>query len=111
MPPDPEQIAATVFAALADPNRRALLAALAEAGPSTATELGNRLGMSRQGVTKHLDLLHEAGLVTSTAGSGRRILFQHRTAPLKIAQSYLAALAADWDNALQRLTTFLEDSP
>jgi DNA-binding transcriptional ArsR family regulator len=111
MRPDAEHISATVFAALADPNRRALLTALAEAGPSTATELSGRLGITRQGVTKHLDLLAEAGLVTSTAGSGRRVLYQHRTEPLKIAQSYLAALAADWDGALERLTTYLEESP
>jgi hypothetical protein len=39
------------------------------------------------------------------------VLYQHRTAPLKIAQSYLAALAADWDGALERLTTYLEQSP
>jgi DNA-binding transcriptional ArsR family regulator len=111
MPPDAEQISATVFAALADPNRRALLTALAETGPSTATELGRRLGMTRQGVTKHLDLLEEAGLVSSTAGKGRRVLYRHRTAPLQIAQSYLAALAADWDGAFERLTTYLEESP
>lgn len=111
MRPDAELISATVFAALADPNRRALLTALAEAGASTATELGNRLGITRQGVTKHLDLLEEAGLVTSSAGSGRRVLYRHRTEPLKIAQAYLAALAADWDSALKRLATYLEDQP
>jgi DNA-binding transcriptional ArsR family regulator len=111
MRPDAEAVSVTVFAALADPNRRALLTALAEAGPSTATQLGSRLGITRQGVTKHLALLEEAGLVTSTAGSGRRVLYQHRTAPLKIAQSYLAALAADWDGALERLTTYLEQTP
>jgi predicted ArsR family transcriptional regulator len=109
MRPDAEQISATVFAALADPNRRALLTALAEVGPSTATELGNRLGITRQGVTKHLDLLEQTGLVSSTAGSGRRVLYQHRTEPLKVAQSYLAMLAADWDHALHRLTTYLEE--
>ena len=111
MRPDAEHISAIVFAALADPNRRALLTALAETGASTATELGTRLGITRQGVTKHLDLLEEAGLVTSSAGTGRRVLYRHRTEPLKIAQSYLAALAADWDNALERLTTYLEEQP
>jgi len=111
MPPDAEQVSATVFAALADPNRRTLLTALAEVGPSTATELGRRLGITRQGVTKHLEVLEETGLVIAKAGSGRRVLYQHQTAPLKIAQSYLAALAADWDGPLERLTTFLEEQP
>jgi DNA-binding transcriptional ArsR family regulator len=111
MPPDAEQVSATVFAALADPNRRALLTSLAEIGPSTATELGRRLGITRQGVTKHLEVLEETGLVIAKSGSGRRVLYQHRTAPLKIAQSYLAALAADWDGPLERLTNFLEEQP
>jgi DNA-binding transcriptional ArsR family regulator len=111
MPPDPEEVSASVFAALADPNRRAILASLAEHGPSTATDLSGRLAMSRQGVSKHLALLAEAGLVTSLAGGGRRVLFRHRSEPIKVAQSYLAALAADWDTGLDRLSAFLDSAP
>lgn len=109
MPPDPEEVSAGVFTALADQNRRAILASLAEHGPSTATDLSGRLSMTRQGVAKHLALLHEAGLVTADAGRGRRVLYRHRTEPIKVAQSYLAALAADWDSSLDRLTAFLDD--
>jgi DNA-binding transcriptional ArsR family regulator len=105
--PDPEQVSAGVFAALADPNRRGILAALAERGPSTATDLGTRVGISRQGVAKHLALLAEAGLVSSDAGEGRRVLYRHRTEPMRVAQSYLAALAADWDSSLDRLAGYL----
>lgn len=108
MPPDPEEVAADVFAALADPTRRAILASLARHGPSTATDLAGRLSITRQGVAKHLALLAEAGLVTSDAGAGRRVLHRHRSEPIKIAQSYLAALAADWDSRLTRLTTLLD---
>ena len=107
--PDPEGVAAGVFAALADPNRRGILASLAEHGPSTATDLAGRLGITRQGVAKHLGLLAEAGLVTSDAGEGRRVLFRHRTEPMKVAQSFLGALAADWDDALARLSRYLDD--
>jgi len=107
-PPDPEEVSAAVFAALADPNRRAILASLARHGPSTATDLAGRLAITRQGVAKHLALLTEAGLVTSDAGPGRRVLHRHRSEPIKIAQSYLAALAADWDGSLGRLTHFLD---
>jgi DNA-binding transcriptional ArsR family regulator len=107
--PDPEEVAAGVFAALADPNRRAILASLAEHGPSTATDLSGRLSITRQGVAKHLALLAEAGLVAGDAGHGRRILYRHRSEPIKVAQSFLAALAADWDGALDRLTTFLDE--
>jgi DNA-binding transcriptional ArsR family regulator len=109
MRPDPEEVAAGVFTALADPNRRAILAALAGHGPSTATDLAGRLSITRQGIAKHLALLAGAGLVTSTTGPGRRVLHRHRTAPMKVAQSYLAALAADWDDPLDRLSRTLAD--
>ena len=105
--PDPEEVSAVVFAALADGNRRAILASLAAHGPSTATDLSGRLSITRQGITKHLGLLADAGLVTSDAGGGRRVLYRHRSAPIKVAQSYLAALAADWDGSLGRLAEYL----
>lgn len=108
MPPSAEEVSAAVFAALADDNRRAILASLAEHGPSTATDLAARVGITRQGVAKHLALLAEAGLATSDAGEGRRVLFRYRTGPMKVAQSYLAALAADWDDALGRLVDHLD---
>jgi len=106
MPPDPEEVLAGVFAALADPNRRAILACLAQHGPSTATDL-SALFLTRQGIAKHLVLLADAGLVISDAGGGRRVLYRHRSEPIKVAQSYLAALAADWDDSLDRLSAFL----
>jgi DNA-binding transcriptional ArsR family regulator len=109
MRPDPEDVSAGVFAALSDPNRRAILASLAEHGPSTATELSGRLSITRQGIAKHLALLADAGLVASGAGGGRRVLYRHRSEPIKVAQSYLAALAADWDGTLDRLAAFLAD--
>jgi DNA-binding transcriptional ArsR family regulator len=107
MRPDAEQVAAGVFAALADPTRRAILASLAEHGASTATELAARLSITRQGVAKHLVLLEDAALVTTDPGRGRRVLHRHRTEPIKVAQSYLAALAADWDGPLDRLAGVL----
>jgi DNA-binding transcriptional ArsR family regulator len=107
--PDPEEVSAGVFTALADPTRRAILASLAEHGPSTATDLSGRLAISRPGVAKHLGLLADAGLVTSDAGGGRRVLFRHRSEPIKVAQPYLAALAADWDGSLARLSAYLGD--
>lgn len=109
MRPDPEAVAAVVFAALADPNRRRILASLAEHGPSTATDLAGRQEMSRQGVAKHLALLAEAGLVVGDPGTGRRVVYRHRTEPIKVAQSYLAALAADWDDSLSRLARHLAE--
>jgi predicted transcriptional regulator len=109
--PDPEAVSAAVFAALADSNRRAILASLAVDGPSSATDLSGRLAMSRQGIAKHLALLAEVGLVTGEPGGGRRVVYRHRTEPIKVAQSYLAALAAEWDDPLQRLSAFLAGPP
>ena len=60
-----ESVAEAVFAALADPNRRAILAALAAGGPATATDLAATLPITRQGIAKHLALLADAGLVAT----------------------------------------------
>ena len=70
MPPDIEAIAEQVFVALADPSRRGVLAALASGGPATATDLADRLPITRQAIAKHLALLAEVGLVTAEPGSG-----------------------------------------
>jgi hypothetical protein len=35
------------------------------------------------------------------------VLYRHRSEPIKVAQSYLATLAADWDGSLARLSAFL----
>jgi DNA-binding transcriptional ArsR family regulator len=113
MPPDPtdpgepEAAAVAVFAALADPTRRAILADLAMHGPSTATDLAARLPISRQAVTKHLDRLAEAGLVTVEPGERRRIRHRVDSGPMRVAQRYLAALARDWDGPLAALADHL----
>ena len=77
MPLDPEEVSAVVFAALADPTRRAILASLARHGPSTATDLSGRLSITRQGVAKHLALLADAGQV------GLRHLDRRRAVPVE----------------------------
>src|SRR5437763_16747472 len=100
MPPDAEAIAEQVFTALADPSRRAILAALAAGGPATATDLAGRLPITRQAIAKHLALLAEAGLVTAEPGERRRGRYRLRSAPMQVAQPLLAALARHWDSSL-----------
>jgi DNA-binding transcriptional ArsR family regulator len=107
-PPDVEAIAEQVFVALADPSRRAILAALASGGPATATDLAGRLPISRQAITKHLTLLTEAGLLTAEPGERRRIRYRLRSAPMRVAQQFLAALARDWDSQLDALKDHLD---
>lgn len=109
LPDDAEAVAEQVFAALADPSRRALLASLAAEGPSTATDLATRLPISRQAIAKHLGLLADAGLVTAEPGERRRVRYRLRSAPMQVAQQFLAALARDWDGPLAALKDHLEN--
>jgi DNA-binding transcriptional ArsR family regulator len=108
MPIDIEAIAEQVFTALADPTRRAILAELAAKGPATATDLANRLPITRQAIAKHLTLLAEAGLVTAEPGERRRVRYRLHSAPMQVAQRFLAALARDWDDRLGALTDHLD---
>jgi DNA-binding transcriptional ArsR family regulator len=110
MPPDVEALAEQVFAALADPTRRAILATLASSGPATATDLAARLPITRQGIAKHLALLAAAGLVRPEPGERRRVRYRLRSAPMQMAQQFLAALARDWDRPLEALTEHLDRS-
>ena len=107
MAPDIEAIAEQVFVALADPTRRAILTALASDGPSTVTDLAGRLPITRQAIAKHLALMTDAGLVTPEPGERRRVRYQLRSAPVQIAQQFLAALAHDWDDRLDALRRYL----
>jgi DNA-binding transcriptional ArsR family regulator len=108
MPSDNEAIAEQVFVALADPSRRGILATLAASGPATATDLADRLPITRQAIAKHLALLTEAGLVTPEPGERRRVRYRLRSAPMQVAQQFLAALARNWDGPLAALKDQLE---
>jgi DNA-binding transcriptional ArsR family regulator len=101
--PDIEAVAEEVFTALADPTRRGILAALAAGGPATATDLAGHLPISRQAIAKHLALLAGAGLVAVEPGERRRVRYRLRSAPMQVAQQFLAALARDWDSQLDAL--------
>jgi len=107
-PPDVEAIAEQVFAALADPSRRAVLAALASGGPATGTDLAARLPITRQAIAKHLAVLAVAGLVTAEPGERRRVRYRLNSAPIQVAQQFLAALARDWDSRLDALKDHLD---
>jgi DNA-binding transcriptional ArsR family regulator len=109
MPPSEiESVAEQVFIALADPSRRAILAALASGGPATATDLAGRLPITRQAIAKHLALLADAGLVRAEPGERRRVRYRLRSAPMQLAQQFLAALARNWDSQLDALKDHLD---
>ena len=107
MAADLEAAAEQVFVALADPTRRAILTALAVDGPATATDLATRLPITRQAIAKHLALLSDAGLVRAEPGERRRVRYRLQSAPIQLAQQFLAALANDWDDRLAALKDHL----
>ncbi len=110
MASDIEAVAEQVFVALADPTRRSILAALATDGPSTVTELAARLPITRQAIAKHLALMADAGLLMPEPGERRRVRYRLRSAPVQLAQQFLAALANDWDDRLDALQHYLTTS-
>lgn len=110
MPPDIEAIAEQVFIALADPSRRAILAALAAGGPATATDLAAQLPITRQAIAKHVTLLTDAGLITAEPGERRRVRYRLHSTPMRVAQQFLAALARDWDGPLDALKNHLDSA-
>jgi len=95
-----------VFAALADSNRRRLLATVA-AAPATATELAGGLPISRQAVVKHMAALAEAGLVQRER-SGREVRYRVTPQPLSDAVGWMAQVGAQWDERLAALTRMFE---
>jgi hypothetical protein len=59
---------------------------------------------------KHLALLAHAGLVRAEPGERRRVRYRLRSAPMQVAQQFLAALARDWDRPLGALQDHLDRS-
>jgi DNA-binding transcriptional ArsR family regulator len=99
--------AGAVFAALADPTRREIARLLADCGPLTPTELAATLPITRQGVTKHLLALEQAGLVASSR-HGRETRYRLTPRPFEVAALWMAALGAEWDDRLESLRRLLE---
>lgn len=96
-----------VFAALADPTRRQVMALMAEGGPTTATRLAAALPITRQAVAKHLDVLEAGGLVHA-ARAGRETHWSLDPAPLDDATAWIAAVGARWDRRLGALSKALQ---
>ena len=91
-----------VFAALADPTRRAVLSLVGQRGPLSATELAEELPVTRQAVVKHLGLLRDAGLVGATK-VGRDVRYELRSGALDSATSWINAVGERWDRRLAAL--------
>lgn len=96
--------------ALSDPTRREVLRRLAE-GPANPTELAGGLPVSRQAVSKHLEVLREAGLVEGSR-AGREHRFRLTPGPMADAASWMADVGSRWDERLENLRRqFRSDEP
>lgn len=98
----------TVFSAVADETRRGLLERLREEGPLSISAMAEGLPISRQGVTKHLAVLLEAGLVRAER-RGRQRLHRLNPSPLKEVDDWLRPYAEAWERRLERLKHHLEE--
>jgi len=99
--------AAPVFAALGDATRLALMNRLTTGRPHSIAQLALGLPVTRQAVTKHLEVLSHAGLVRDFR-QGRERLWQPEAKRLDEARLYLDTISKRWDEALSRLRTFVE---
>lgn len=89
--------------ALADPSRRTVVERLAR-GPVTAGELADLLPIARPGVSRHLRVLREAGLVEVRAEAQRRV-YSLRAEPLAEIDEWLGPYRALWEQRLDALHT------
>lgn len=92
-----------VLRALADESRRTMLAALAD-GPATAGELAALLPIAREGTSRHLRVLREAGLVEVRQEAQRRV-YSLRPDPLAEVDEWLSRYRALWEQRLGALHT------
>lgn len=99
-----------VFAALADPTRREVVALLAERPTITASALAAQLPISRQAIAKHLGALAKAGLVEATR-EGRETRYRLTPAPLSAAREWMLTTEEQWDARLSRLAEHVQSSP
>lgn len=94
-----------VFAALADPTRRAIIARLAD-GEATVTELAEPFPISLPAISRHLKVLERAGLISrSRSGQWRSSALE--AAPLKEATDWMERYRVFWDTSFDRLDAHL----
>jgi DNA-binding transcriptional ArsR family regulator len=99
--------AAPVFAALGDETRLYLVASLSASGPMSIVALTAGSGVTRQAVSKHLQVLLSAGVVRLHR-EGRATRWELERERLDAARESLEHIADQWDEALGRLKAFVE---
>ena len=97
-----------VFAALADPTRRALIARLDAEEALSVSDLARPLPMSLPAVMKHLDVLEGAGLI-ARAKIGRTVTCRLTAGPMESAIDWLNRYQRFWSESLDRLAAAVEE--
>jgi len=102
------QEAAPLFAALGDATRLQLLMRLSASGPESIAQMSEKSAVTRQAITKHLQVLADAGLVTGER-RGREHIWRLRPQRLRDVHAHLDRISQQWEDALERLRAFVED--
>jgi DNA-binding transcriptional ArsR family regulator len=96
----------TVFRALGDPTRRAIISRLTH-GEATVSQIADQFDMSLPGVSKHLGVLEHAGLITRwRTGKSRRCRLEVNR--MKTANAWIADQTRFWADTLDALAAFVE---
>ncbi len=96
-----------VFGALADPTRRAILSHLA-VGEKSVSELAEPFDMTLAAVSKHLKVLHRAGLISQSREAQWRPC-RLEAAPLKDAAAWIEHYKRYWEQSFDRLDEYLNE--
>ncbi len=99
---------APIFAALGDETRLFLLAKLCRGHRHSISQLTEGSKLTRQAITKHLRMMEAVGMVHAVR-QGRETLFALDPEPIEEIKGYLDLVSEQWDQALSRLRSFVED--
>jgi DNA-binding transcriptional ArsR family regulator len=100
--------AAPLFAALGDETRLQMLMRLAASGPESIAQMSAKSPVSRQAITKHLQVLEQAGFVVGER-RGRERIWRIQARRFAEVHAHLERLSAQWDQALERLRAFVDE--
>ncbi len=104
------RVHASIFAALGDETRLSLIQNLCGESPLSISQLTARSTLTRTGISKHLRVLQDAGIVSSVR-VGRESLYELKSKPIDTIRGYLDEVSRQWDGPLGRLKSFVERDP
>ncbi|MCR9164356.1 MAG: ArsR/SmtB family transcription factor [Nannocystaceae bacterium] len=103
-----EAAVAPLFAALGDETRLRIVSRLSRQGSQSISELCDVADVSRQAITKHLNVLCDVGMIVGER-VGRERRFTMRPERIQDAREHLQRISAQWDAALDRLRAMVEE--